>query len=128
MYCDFGMDKLGYDWMSYEFKNPNDLSFHHLIVPKRFGGKMTYDNGAILVQKTGHDYLHIIERYDKDRYDAITKQLIDMNRKRKIEYYGLLYINGILKGFESEYSGLTNKRGNEIIKEEYTRRLVRNWR
>ena len=123
MYYDFNMDKLGHDWMGYEFYDPNDLSYHHLIVPRRNGGKRTYDNGAILVQKTAHDYLHLIEHYDLDRFKAITNQMIDTNQRRKIMYESLLYINGILNGFEREFSGCKNKKGYELIREEYTRSL-----
>ena len=55
--------KLGYDFMGYTFSKPQELSFHHLIVPKRLGGKETIENGAILKQCTSHDYLHRIEAF-----------------------------------------------------------------
>ena len=66
-----------------------------------------------------------IESDDPDRFKAITNQLIDTNQKRKIIYESLFYINGILNGFEREFSGCTNKKGYELVREEYTRRLVR---
>ena len=31
----FELKKLKYDFMGYTFTNPNQLSFHHLIVPKK---------------------------------------------------------------------------------------------
>lgn len=31
----FKINKLKYDFMGYTFKRTNELSFHHLIVPKR---------------------------------------------------------------------------------------------
>lgn len=31
----FRINKLKYDFMGYTFKRINELSFHHLIVPKR---------------------------------------------------------------------------------------------
>lgn len=31
----FKINKLGYDFMGYTFKRKGDLSFHHLIIPKR---------------------------------------------------------------------------------------------
>ena len=31
----YNIKKLGYDFMGYTFRNINELSFHHLIVPKR---------------------------------------------------------------------------------------------
>lgn len=35
MIKDFKIKELGYDFMGYNFRNPSDLSFHHLIVAKR---------------------------------------------------------------------------------------------
>ena len=31
----YDIKKLGYDFMGYTFRNINELSFHHLIVPHR---------------------------------------------------------------------------------------------
>ena len=31
----YRIKKLGYDFMGYTFKRANELSFHHLIIPKR---------------------------------------------------------------------------------------------
>ena len=31
----YDIKKLGYDFMGYTFRNVNELSFHHLIVPHR---------------------------------------------------------------------------------------------
>lgn len=31
----YGIKKLDYDFMGYTFRNINELSFHHLIVPHR---------------------------------------------------------------------------------------------
>lgn len=128
---DFRLKKLGYDFMGYEFDKTSQLSFHHLIVPHReckkagLGEGYLYWNGAILRQDTAHDYLHVIEHYDYDRFTDITSELIDINIQRQILYENLLYINDILNGFEREYSGKRAKKGNEIIKSSYTRRLVK---
>lgn len=35
MIKEYRLMKLGYDFMGYEIKNKQDLSFHHLIVPRR---------------------------------------------------------------------------------------------
>ena len=66
----FKLKKLGCDFMGYEFVNPNELSFHHLIVARKdsqvlgIGDGYLFWNGAILRQKTSHDYLHLIERIE----------------------------------------------------------------
>lgn len=128
----YNLKKLKYDFMGYEFKNSKELSFHHLIIPKKdckdlgFGSGYLFWNGAILVQKTSHDYLHIVERIDRDRFNYITSQMIIENVNKQIMYDCLKKISDCLDGFEREYSGLhTQKNKNLLIKEEYTRRLIK---
>ena len=64
MIKEYRLMKLGYDFMGYEIKNKQDLSFHHLIVPRRnckalgLGEGYLKRNGSILNQNTSHDYLH----------------------------------------------------------------------
>ena len=127
------MYKLKYDFMGYEFKNSKELSFHHLIIPKKdckdlgFGSGYLFWNGAILVQKTSHDYLHIVERIDRDRFNYITCQMIDENIANMIMYENLKKINDCLEGFEKEHCGHYNKKHpkDPLIKEAYTRRLIK---
>lgn len=127
----YKLKKLGYDFMAYEFNSSQQLSFHHLVVAHRYCKQLGYGegyfwwNGAILVQKTSHNYLHIIENYDYDRFLAITSELIDENIKGYLDQENLLAIDDILNGFEREYSGTRTKKGYPLIKEEYTKRLVR---
>lgn len=127
----YKLKKLGYDFMGFEFNRPQQLSFHHLIIQHRYckenglGEGYLWWNGAILVQKTSHDYLHILENYDNDRFLAITSELIDENIKGYLDQENLLVIDDILNGFEKEYCGTRTKKGYPLIKEEYTRRLVR---
>lgn len=123
---------LKYDFMGYEFNKEKELSFHHLIVPKRICKvqRITEDgylewNGAILKMKTSHQYLHVIERYDRDMFNAITLQMIDENLKGYLDTNNIKYIDDVLKCFEREYSGARTKHGDPLIKEEYTRRLIR---
>lgn len=124
--------ELKYDFMGYEFNKEKDLSFHHLIVPHRLcdiknipeDGYVEW-NGAILKQTTSHNYLHIVERYDRDMFDAITLRMIDENIKGYLDTNDIRYIDDVLKCFEREYSGARTKTGKPLIKEEYTRRLIR---
>ena len=127
----YKLKKLGYDFMGYEFNSSQQLSFHHLVVAHRYCKKLGYGegylwwNGAILRQNTSHDYLHIIESKDLDRFNAITSEMVDENIKGYLDQENLLAIDDILNGFEREYSGTRTKKGYPLIKEEYTRRLVR---
>ena len=72
MIRDYKLKKLGYDFMGYTFNNVNELSFHHLIVPKKDSERMGIGdgyvkwNGAILKQSTSHDYLNLIQRIDEE--------------------------------------------------------------
>lgn len=124
--------ELKYDFMGYEFNKEKDLSFHHLIVPHRLcdiknipeDGYVEW-NGAILKQTTSHNYLHIVERYDRDMFNAITLQMIDENLKGYLDTNNIRYIDDVLKCFEREYSGARTKHGDPLIKEEYTRRVRR---
>lgn len=127
----YALMKLKYDFMGYEFQRSNQLSFHHLIVPKRYCkqeglGEGYLDwNGAILRQNTSHDYLHIIERYDPEIFELITSEMIDENLKGRLDMENIKAIDDLLSYFEREHCSDRTKKGNLIIKPEYTRRLVR---
>lgn len=131
MIKDFKLKELGYDFMGYTFDNTNDLSFHHLIVPKResrkkgIGDGYVSWNGAILHQDTSHPYLHTIERIDRQLFLEITKEMIEENLKGEINIENLKRIREMLLWFEAHYDGLSTPHGKEIIKPEFkTKRLV----
>ena len=118
--------------MGYEFNKEKELSFHHLIIPHRLCKVREIEddgyieqNGAILKQSTSHNYLHIIERYDRDMFDAITCQMVDENLKGYLDLDNIKRIDDILKCFEREYCGARAKNGKPLIKEEYVRRRIR---
>lgn len=127
---DFRVIKLGYDFMGYEVRNKNGISFHHLIIPRRLskeygiGDGYVYWNGSILVQCTSHDYLHLIESLDMDMFDYISLEMIDMHSLGCIGLDNLRKIRDCLVSFEREYSGVRSKKGKELIKEEYVRKRV----
>lgn len=114
--------ELGYDFMGYTLKSPHNLTFHHLIIPRRNNGPYEVWNGAILLRKS-HDYLHLIERYDYDIFCYLTSEMIDMNIKGKLDVSNLRNINDLLKQFEYEHCYETTKKGKQLIKEEYTKRI-----
>lgn len=114
------------DWMGYEKGKKDIFTFHHLKVAKRFGGPVEIWNGAILCGQTAHPYLHTVESHDRDRFLYLTDILIDINEQRHMPTYEqLLKIDEALKVFESEHSSDVNKNGFYVIKDSYTRRLVK---
>lgn len=127
------INRLKYDFMGYEFDRNEELSFHHLIIPKRKCQNMEHKgyeewNGAILVQDTAHEYLHKIEIYDRDIFEYITKEMILENTNCRIDMENITRINDALGQFEKEYLGMKTPKGNEIVKEDYIikRKLQKN--
>nr|DAE35548.1 MAG TPA: hypothetical protein [Caudoviricetes sp.] len=123
--------KLGYDFAGYGVKKKQDLSFHHTIIAHKdskiygIGEGYLYWNGAILVQNTSHNYIHTIQNIDEEIYYLINSELIDENIKGKIDIENLIKIHDLLTYFEREHCSDRTKKGNPIIREEYTRRLIR---
>ena len=121
----YDIKKLGYDFMAYTFRNINELSFHHLIVPHRdckregLGEGYLLWNGAILKQDTSHEYLHTIERIDREVFLQITKEMVDENNKRKIDIENLKRVRELLLYFEEKYKDIENKQGKKLIKQKY---------
>ena len=132
MIKDFRIMKLGYDFMGYQVKRKESLSYHHLIVPRRLCGQKGLGegylvwNGAILVQSSSHDYLHVVESRDYDRFLAITSEMIDENIKGHLDIDNLRRIADILRSFEKEYCSARTKKGKMLIKEEFIKgRMIR---
>lgn len=127
----FKINKLGYDMAGYNFNKNNELSFHHLIVAKRdckkagLGEGYLFWNGAILVQRTSHEYLHVIEYVDPEMFYEITSELIDENISREIKIENLKRIREILLTFEREHCSDTNKKGHHIIKPCYVENRIK---
>lgn len=112
----YGIKKLGFDFMGYTFQRTDELSFHHLIVPKKdckkkgLGEGYLWWNGAILNQDSSHDYLHLIERIDREIFLLITNLMIEENQNMKIDLDTLKKIRSLLIYFEKEHE---NDRGNK---------------
>jgi hypothetical protein len=121
-----------FDFMGYDIKRKQMLSFHHLIVPHRhckqqgLGEGYVMWNGAILVQDTSHEYLHIIEHIDFDVFCVLTSEMIDMNVKGYLDIQNLRQIKDVLLYFEREHDHDRNKKGRLLIKREYTQNRF-NW-
>lgn len=112
------------DFMGYEF-NMQGSSYHHLIIPRRKGGLITYENGAVLMQSVAHNYLHTIEKYDLDIFNCITKAMQNQKEKGYIDIEDLKYIKNCLLYFERYYGHLKTNKGKPIVKEYYiTKRKI----
>ena len=126
----FRINKLKYDFMGYTFKRTNELSFHHLIVPKReckaqgLGEGYLFWNGAILKQDTSHDYLHIIERIDRKCFEKITEILVYENQMRKLDKESLIRIRELLLSFEERYKYEETKGGRRLMKSQYRKERI----
>ena len=125
MMSDFKIMELGYDMMGYTVEKETQLSFHHLIIPRRnskimgIGDGYLYWNGAILRQNTAHNYLHVIERLDPEIFYLITSEMVDENIKGKIDKENLLKIRDMLLYFEREHINDVCDKGTPLIKNKY---------
>lgn len=131
MIRDFKLMKTGIDFMGYKIDKKQSLSFHHLIISHRdcrelnMGEGYWYWNGAILMQRTAHEYLHLIECKDIEIFNLITSEMVDINVKGYLDKENIDKIDDLLKCFEKEYSTSKNKKGKYLIKEEYIKRGIK---
>lgn len=120
----YHIKKIGYDFMGYSFVSPTELSYHHLILERDKGGEETVENGSILVRKTSHDYVHIIEKFDKDIFNKIREEMIKEKEKGFIDIENIKRINDLLLLFEKKHGEDTFKDGSLIIKDIYRERFL----
>lgn len=131
MVNDFNLKKLGYDFAGFHFNRTNDLSFHHLIIPHRdsmsfgIGEGYVYWNGAILVQNTSHDYLHLIERINRPMFLAITDELVKENKQGYVDINNIRCIHSVMEEFESRYGDVKSKKGKLLVKREYVKNRIK---
>lgn len=131
MVNDFNLKKLGYDFAGFHFNRTNELSFHHLIVPHRdsksfgIGEGYVYWNGAILVQNTSHDYLHLIESVNRPMFLAITDELVLENKQGYVDIDNMRRIHSIMEEFEDKYGDIRGKKGKLLIKREYIKNRIK---
>ena len=110
----YNLDKLCF--MGYTLDRT--ASFHH-IIKREHGGKETIENGAVL-NKTAHEYLHIIEYKDYDTFIAINKILeIINNQKDRPTKEQYQIISKLLSMFEEEHKHDKTSKGKTLIKHKY---------
>ena len=68
------------DWMGYKVSKKNPYTYHH-ILERRYGGKLTVDNGAIL-SRLAHDHLNYLELYVPEAYDDWQRFFRFINSKK----------------------------------------------
>jgi len=113
----YNLDKLCF--MGY--KLDKTASFHHLV-KREHGGKEEITNGAVL-NKSAHEYLHIIEYKDIDTYITINNilKLINQQKDRPtIEQY--MMISKLLSAFEEEHKEDRTAKGKMLIRDKYLNR------
>lgn len=131
MVNDFNLKKLGYDFAGFHFNKTNELSFHHLIVAHRdsmsfgIGEGYVYWNGAILVQNTSHDYLHLIECINRPMFLAITDELIKENIQGYVDIDNIKRIHSVMEEFEDKYGDVKSKKGKLLVKREYVENRIK---
>ena len=104
------------DWMGYD--NLEQYSFHHLVKKCNHGEKVI-SNGCVL-HRSSHEYAHLIEHYDLDKYIFINNILKEVNKQKYMTTKEQLeQIKYVLKEFQNEYDGKVSSRGKPIIKKEY---------
>lgn len=125
----YKIDKL-YDFLGYTFHNLSELTYHHLVVPRRNCEKVgieadgyTIWNGAILA-RISHEYLHIIEHYDPEIFFALTSEMIDENINLELKIENLKRIRDLLLYFEHEHRNDRNIKGGMLIKPQYKKKRI----
>ena len=111
-----------FDWMNFRITKKNPLTFHH-IDKECEGGERILKNGAPLTN-IAHEYLHIIETYDKETYDALNKmfKLINLSGKEPTSI-DRLTIEYLLTRFYEKYKYEKNKKGKRLLTGNFFNRL-----
>lgn len=114
------------DFFGFRVEKGDIFSYHHTRVAACKEGPITIYNGSILSGYISHPFLHTIGDHDKDMFKDLTKILIEINEQRHFPTPTQTNrADEIFSTFEREHSGDTNNKGNPLIRECYTRRLIR---
>ena len=106
------------DWMNYRIVKESELTYHH-IIKKCDGGKNIISNGAILLP-IAHQYLHLIESVDINRYERLNKIFKDINNSSKEPTRDMrILIEYLLSEFEYRNIDKVMNNGKRLIKCEF---------
>lgn len=117
MIVEFRIREIGHDFMGYSLNKNENYNYHH-IEPRRLGGEITRENGAILVERS-HQFIHTIETRDECMYQAIQAELLAINRKGYVDPYNVRIIHELLREFEEEHKNDLTRKGKPLIKEKF---------
>lgn len=120
LYDNFKLDNVGADFMGYEFDTKKELTYHH-ILPKNYGGKTTFENGALLIRES-HNYIHTIEAFDFKLFIELSQELKREHEDGEITRERLLAIRQMLEFFEEKNKNTYTRAGLLLIKDEFIRR------
>ena len=121
---DFKIKELNHDMMGYSLQKGDIYTYHHLLIPKRQGGPISYENGAVLTG-ISHQYLHVIEATEHRYFAYITSEIQKMKMKGYLDDLNLVEIDNILLDFECKYEEHYTRKGRKLIRPEYLNRKFR---
>lgn len=123
LYKEYKLEELGYDFLGYTFDFKRDLSTHH-ILPKNSGGKTEKKNLCVLNRYTSHNYIHLIEDYDKKVFLQISSHLLKQVSIGKIDINEIKEIRELLEFFEYKYRNEETRNGEILIKPEFKEKRI----
>ena len=123
IYKDFKMEQLGYDFLGYTFESKKELSTHH-ILPRHSGGQTKKNNLCALNRFTSHNYIHLIEDYDKKVFLQISSHLLKQVSLGKIDIDEIRKIRELLEFFEYKYRNEYARNGDILIRPEYKSKRI----
>ena len=123
LYKDYDLENKVFDFMGYTFGSKKDLSTHH-ILPRHSGGKTQKDNLCVLNRFTSHNYIHLIEDYDKKVFLQISSHLLKQVSLGKIDIDEIREIRDLLEFFEFKYRNEEARNGERLIKPEFKEKRI----
>lgn len=123
LYKEYKLEQTGYDFMGYTFDSKKELSTHH-ILPKNSGGKTEKKNLCVLNRFTSHNYIHLIEDYDKKVFLQISSHLLKQVSLGKIDINEIREIRELLEFFEYKYRDEEARNGERLIKPEFKEKRI----
>ena len=102
-------DTYNHDWLGDEFKDPSELTRHH-IIKKEHNGDNCMSNYALLT-RSSHMFLHFLEENYYKEYLYLNSKLLELNRSLKpptIKYYEDIHrvIKSVKKRMKNKSRGM----------------------
>ena len=123
LYKEYKLEETGYDFLGYTFDSKKELSTHH-ILPRHSGGQTKKNNLCVLNRYTSHNYIHLIEDYDKKVFLQISSHLLKQVNLGKIDIDEIRQIIDLLEFFEFKYRDEESRNGEKLIKPEFKEKRI----